>query len=104
MTGLAGAIHPSVNERSWPILICLLGGFRLLKMGHPVSSRTGEKTKGLLRTLALHPDQPIPREALLDHLWSDVPFSLAGQSLNSLVHNLHKSLGHCIGGAPPRDP
>lgn len=88
-------------ERDWPILICLLGGFRLLKLGQVVRIRSEGKTPGLLQALAAEPDSAIPRSILLDRLWPDNKPSLAGQCLNSLVYSLHRFLGDSIGGAAP---
>jgi len=39
---------PDGFASGWPILICLLGGFRVLKGGEPVSVRRGGKTQTLL--------------------------------------------------------
>ena len=39
---------PSTQDTTWPILICLLGNFRLLKAGQPVAVHAGGKTEALL--------------------------------------------------------
>ncbi|MDQ3327699.1 MAG: bacterial transcriptional activator domain-containing protein [Chloroflexota bacterium] len=84
-----------------PILICLFGGFRLLKDGQCVAIRNGGKTESLLYNLALRHGHPVPRDNLLCLLWPDVDAGLAGQALHSLVHSLHKQLGQAIQGAAP---
>jgi DNA-binding SARP family transcriptional activator len=84
-----------------PIVICLLGSFRLICRGQPVAQRGGGKTEALLCYLAIRQGQPVPRDTLLDRLWPDSNVALATQSLNSLVYGLHKSLGTVIAGAPP---
>jgi len=84
-----------------PILICLFGGFRLLKDGQSVAVRGGGKTEEMLYNLALRHGHPIPRDSLLCLLWPDVDVGLAGQALHSLVHSLHKQLGRAIQGAAP---
>jgi DNA-binding SARP family transcriptional activator len=83
-----------------PIVICLLGNFRLLKEGQPVLRRSS-KAGPLLGTLALLPRKRASRPFLLETLWPGDDVELAGQSLNSLVHNLRKLLGDVIGGESP---
>ena len=85
----------------WPVLICLLGSFRLLKAGQPVALRNASKTRALLANLALEPGYCVSREALLQAIWPDADATLASQSLNSLVYSLRKLLGDQIGGEPP---
>jgi len=85
-----------------PILVCLLGSFRLLKRGQPVPLHGGGKMESLLCTLGLRRDRGIPREQLLQTLWPDgADLALAGQSLNSLVYSLHRLLRDGNGGAKP---
>lgn len=91
---------PAPNKTDWPILICLLGRFRILRAGQPLAN-PGGKTEALLRILALRPGHSAPRDALLQSLWPNSPPSKAGQSLNSLVHLLSRLLGGAIGGAGP---
>ena len=92
---------PDTHATEWPILICLLGPFRLLKLGHPIAVGGGGKTEALLTHLALHPGRPASRSELLHLLWPDQDAALAGQSLNSLVYALRKRLSDALGGAPP---
>ena len=61
----------------------------------------GAKAESLLCHLALRPQHGAPRESLLCALWPNGDPGLAGQSLNSLVYGLHRSLGTGLGGAPP---
>ena len=86
---------------AWPVFICLLGGFRLLKAGCPLALRNATKTRSLLCSLALQDQFCVSREYLLQALWPDTAQNLAGQALNSLVHSIHKLLGDTMGGAPP---
>lgn len=83
-----------------PILICLLGEFRVLKRGQPVSLHGG-KARTLLHHLALQYDQPVQRDQLLEIVWPGHAPDLARQSLNSLTHGLHRSLGDEIGNNRP---
>lgn len=80
-----------------PIGVRLLGSFRLIKRGEPVAHLFGGKAEGLL-SLALHSGY-MRREALFDALWPGSASAVAGQSLHSLVHSLHKLLGDAIEGA-----
>jgi DNA-binding SARP family transcriptional activator len=84
-----------------PILVCVLGSFRLLKWGSPVAVRSGGKTEALLCNLALRPGPGLARDALRSALWPTGESHRAAQSLSSLVHSLHKRLGDALGGAAP---
>jgi DNA-binding SARP family transcriptional activator len=88
-------------EAESPILVCVLGSFRLLKWRSPVAVRSGGKTEALLCSLALRPSHGLARDALRSALWPGSEPRQAAQSLNSLVHSLHKRLGDALGGAPP---
>lgn len=95
------ASFPRTDAALPPILICLLGPFRLLKNGHPVAVRSNSKTEGLLCHLGLAAGHPVPRETLLVALWPSSPSRLASQSLHSLLHSLQKLLSDATDGAPP---
>jgi DNA-binding SARP family transcriptional activator len=86
---------------SWPVMICLLGNFRLLRAGQPVPIRAGGKSEVLLAYLALQSGRRVPRERLVQELWPDSDFSLGLNSLNNLVYHLHKLLGPALQGAAP---
>lgn len=88
-------------QTTWPVLICLLGDFRLLNKGNPVPLRGNGKTETLLCMLALEHPSPVSREALVNALWPQADPALATQSLNSLVHSLKKSVSAAIGGVAP---
>jgi DNA-binding SARP family transcriptional activator len=90
----------NTEDDTWPVIICLLGDFRLLVAGKLLALR-GVKTEALLYNLALREHFSAPREILLDMLWPGTEHSLAGQSLNTLVYGLHKLLKTWIGGAAP---
>lgn len=95
------AFCPQVAEGNWPVFICLLGDFRLLKANQPLALRGGGKAEALLCSLALRPAYSLSRETVLEMLWPRSDAALAGQSLNSLVYSLHKLLGGSLGGAAP---
>jgi DNA-binding SARP family transcriptional activator len=92
---------PYADETSWPIRICLLGSFRLLKAGQPVTLRGGGKTETLLSHLGLQDSHSIRREMLLQRLWPSSDTALACQALHSLVYSLRKLVGDAINGATP---
>src|SRR5207247_8391610 len=98
--GLA-VLEPPADGAGWPILICLLGDFRVLKLGQPLALRSRGKAEALLCNLVLRRGQRMPRDTLLDALWPESEGALAGQSLNSLVYSLHRLLGDTLDGASP---
>jgi DNA-binding SARP family transcriptional activator len=89
------------DSTPWPVLICLLGGFQVVKGGRPITLRQANKTQALLACLALERDYTTPRETLLQTVWPDRDVTLAGQSLNSLIHSLRKLLSDQLDGATP---
>src|SRR5207244_7868169 len=90
------------NAVSTPaVLLCLLGGFRLLRRGLPVAIKSHGKTEALLTSLGLAPLQGVVREVLLAAVWPDSELTLAGHALNSTVHRVRLLLGDALGGASP---
>lgn len=93
-----GALEGSADHS---VLICLFGGFRLIKGGTNMSIRGGGKLEALLTKLALCDGYSAPRDWLLDALWPGVAVRRAAQSLSNLVYESRKLLGDCLDGAPP---
>jgi DNA-binding SARP family transcriptional activator len=90
------------GDFSWPLMICLLGEFRLLMKGEPLSTfGSGGKCATFLRLLALKHSGCMARDFLLDQLWPDASLELAAQSLNSLVYSLRKQLSPFLEGQAP---
>jgi DNA-binding SARP family transcriptional activator len=83
------------------VAICLLGSFRVLKMGDPVVVRPGGKTEALLSSLALQDHYRAPREWLLEVMWPESDASHASHALSSLIHAIRKLLGDALKGAAP---
>src|SRR5206468_2336684 len=81
--------------------IRLFGGFRLELAPHAMATRLGARTEDLLTVLALAGEGGISRDYLRDRLWPQTPHELAGQSLSSLVHALHRQLAFVLGGEAP---
>jgi DNA-binding SARP family transcriptional activator len=89
------------DEASWPIMICLLGNFRLLAAGELIPIRAGGKSEALLSLLALQSGRRIAREQLVQAIWPESDLALGLRSLNTLVYRLHKLLGPPLQGATP---
>jgi DNA-binding SARP family transcriptional activator len=83
------------------VAICLLGSFRVLKFGDPVTVRPGGKMESLLSRLALQEHNRASREWLLDVIWPESDSARASHALNSLIHATRKLLGDALGGAAP---
>ena len=58
------------------------------------------KTQALLSTLALRHPIGVAREELIGLIWPSSDTSLGGQSLNTLVSSVNRSLGDALGGRP----
>ncbi|HEY3058155.1 MAG TPA: bacterial transcriptional activator domain-containing protein [Chloroflexota bacterium] len=83
------------------VLLCLLGSFRLLRLGKAIPVRAGGKTELLLAELALREGYSVQRETLVCTLWPNAETELANQSLRSLLYSLHRLLGPELNGATP---
>ena len=86
---------------SWPLMICLLGNFRLLMAGALVPMRASGKNEALLVHLALQASRRISGERLIQVLWPDSDLERGRNSLRNLVHHLNKLLGSALQGASP---
>jgi DNA-binding SARP family transcriptional activator len=94
----APARHASPGAHG--VQVCVLGSFRILKGGSPVPLRPGGKVEQLVGALALN-GNGLVRDELLGLVWPESEQDLAGQSLNSLVHWLSRSLSDALGGGAP---
>lgn len=99
--GAATLPQPAAIVSSARVRVCLLGGFRLLKDGQPIAVRPGGRVQALLSNLALRRRAGIARDELIGMVWPASDTSLGGQSLNTLVSSLHRSLGDALDGRPP---
>ena len=93
-------VPSSHDTTSWPILICLLGPFRVLEAGRPLTVRGG-KSESLLCHLALRYALGVPGSTLREALWPASDCTLAVEALHSRIYSLHKLLGPMIDGASP---
>jgi DNA-binding SARP family transcriptional activator len=89
------------DDASWPIMLRLLGNFRLLQAGQLVPVRAGGRTEALLAHLGLQYGRRVPREQLVQMLWPASDLAHALHSLNTAVYTLHKLLGPALRGAAP---
>jgi DNA-binding SARP family transcriptional activator len=77
-------------ENPAPIMISLLGSFRLVINEKQMPISSGSKSELLLTHLALTRQRRLERSHILEQLWPGSDISLAGQSLNSLIYQLNK--------------
>jgi DNA-binding SARP family transcriptional activator len=89
------------TQATHPVWLCLLGTFRLVRLGQEVSLRSGGKTEALLASLALAPRDGVAREVLLRRLWPESEPPLATNALNNVVYTLRGLLSDALGGAAP---
>lgn len=95
-----GVVAGQQRGTAWPLLICVLGPFRVLRSGLPLSIRGG-KTEAMLCHLAVRHGGGVTRPMLLDALWPNCDATLAGEALYSRVRSLQKLVGAAIGGRSP---
>jgi DNA-binding SARP family transcriptional activator len=95
------SLERHVSTGRWPVMVCILGSFRLLKNGYPVATPSGGRAEALLSAIGVQHPEGIERERLLDLLWPASSPAAAGHSMNSLVSILHRQLRDALGGAPP---
>lgn len=77
--------------------IYLLGTFQLFIQQHRLPISRGSKAENLLIHLALSQERRLARNELLEYLWPEHNPTLAGQSLNNLVHQLNKRIRQDLG-------
>jgi DNA-binding SARP family transcriptional activator len=89
------------NSAPWPVMLCLLGNFRLLVGGELVPIRAGGKSETLLSLLAIQFGRRLTREELLQTVWPEREPALARTSLRVLLFELNKLLGPALQGVAP---
>jgi DNA-binding SARP family transcriptional activator len=75
------------------LLISLLGGFRVILDGEPVTRFESNKVRALLAYLAVESDRAHSREKLAALLWPEMPDREARNNLRSALSNLRQALG-----------
>src|SRR6266508_4224233 len=86
------------DNASWPIMICLLGNFRLLVAGALVPIRASSKNEALLAHLALQSSRRISAERLVQVLCPEGDLDRGRNPLRNLSHHLNKLLGPALQG------
>jgi DNA-binding SARP family transcriptional activator len=92
---------PPVTERPGEILVCLLGSFRFTHHGQPLKLLIAGKAMTLLSELALHLDEGVTREELLETLWPEQDSAHSTVSLNSLIYSLQRRLKDVVQDSVP---
>ena len=93
-----GLICDVMGERmTAPVLIQVLGGFRLTVGGRVVSSLP-RKAQALLAYLAVQDGRPVTRESVSDLLWTDRGAEQARHSLRQTLLVLRREMPDVIGG------
>src|SRR3954447_6729407 len=74
--------------------IRLLGAFQVTVGGQPVPDRIWRlrKARSLIKLLALHPDQRLPREQAMDLLGPDLDPAAASNTLRGAIHAARRAL------------
>jgi DNA-binding SARP family transcriptional activator len=85
----------------FPVLVCLLGSFRVFSNGAPVALRPEGKAEQLLHALALRPQHGVERDELVGIVWPTGDYRLARQSLNTLLYSLRRTFADGLGGRTP---
>lgn len=91
-------LNDQVLEIFPPVMISLLGPFRLSLHGQRASISSGSKSEHLLTCLALARQHGLPRVEILERIWPQCDSVLAGQCLNSLTHQLNKLVHAALDG------
>ena len=83
-----------------PILICLLGQFRLVRCG-TLLFKNCPKAELILSTLALRSKHAMSRESLLELLWPDTAPRASSSLLRNLMFKLRQAMSAALGGEAP---
>lgn len=86
------------HELAQRVNISMLGSFELNLAGNQVPIVHGSKSEHLLVCLTLARQRRMLRVHLLERIWPQVDPLLAGQSLNSLTHQLNKMTCRFLNG------
>ena len=76
-----------------PLCISLLGPFRVILEGQPLTAFESDKVRALLAYLALESGVPHRRDALAALLWPEHAERNARHNLSQALHNLRAVLG-----------
>lgn len=88
-------LHGPTAEQSAPVIrIYCLGGFQVFRGDTLIGDNEwkSRRAKSLIKLLAAHDGQKLPREVAMDMLWSEEQPANHARTLNSLLHRLRKVL------------
>lgn len=75
------------------LILAALGPLHITLNGSPVASFESDKVRALLIYLAMNAAQPLPRAALADLLWPELPERAARHNLSQALFNLRQAIG-----------
>jgi DNA-binding SARP family transcriptional activator len=79
-------------ETGMPLQIRCFGRFEVVRDGVPVHHWRRDRARALLKYLVVQ-RRPVPRDALLELLWSGVPTTVAAGYLRVVMHALRRAVG-----------
>jgi DNA-binding SARP family transcriptional activator len=82
----------SVPTAAAPLEVRCFGRFEVVRDGVPVQRWRRDRARALLKYLVVQ-RRPVPRDALLELLWSGVAPGLAGGYLRVVMHALRQAIG-----------
>jgi ATP/maltotriose-dependent transcriptional regulator MalT/DNA-binding SARP family transcriptional activator len=85
-----------VENWPWPIKICTLGRFELLKDGKPIrfSRKAQQKPLSMLKALIAFGGREVREDQIEDALWPEADGDAAHRSFKTNLHRLRQLLGH----------
>jgi pimeloyl-ACP methyl ester carboxylesterase/DNA-binding SARP family transcriptional activator len=94
---VTGTVTRHAPQRASPVLrIDTMGGFRVIKDGHPVPPNAwgSRQARQLCKRLAVNLDRPVTRDELADMLWPDeTDDTRRGARLSVVLSNIRRVLG-----------
>jgi ATP/maltotriose-dependent transcriptional regulator MalT/DNA-binding SARP family transcriptional activator len=91
--GVVTALAGTEEAPTQPLAAYCFGRFRLEIDGAPVDfSQLRPRVRELLRLLALHADQPVHRDVLIEAFWPEAPAAAATRSLHVALSSLRQAL------------
>jgi SARP family transcriptional regulator, regulator of embCAB operon len=85
-------VSEAILAATAPLQICCFGRFEVIRGGVPIQRWRRDRARALLKYLVVQ-RRPVPRDALLELLWSGVPTSVAAGYLRVVMHALRQAVG-----------
>jgi DNA-binding SARP family transcriptional activator len=88
--------HLEAENWPWPLKVCTLGRFRIVKEGKPLqfSRKVRQKPLLMFKALIALGGKEVTEEQMTDILWPDAEGDLAHQSFATTLHRLRQLLGN----------